>query len=160
MPAGFAAIRENGYTRLLNLVNTLPEDARIAMLTERRSLYMPRPVTILMPHFQEKLTPVPEHAGELWETISKFDYIIVRIPTSDVDRAPEEDGELNKLYLHIHQLLRQGRMQLVSDSEMTILRVVTSAAGKASASRSASSASRHNAEARLRRDEGNPLPRR
>ena len=160
VPAGFAATREHGYARLLHQVNRLPEDAKIAMLAERRTLYMPRPVTILLPHFQEKLTPVPEHAGELWETISKFDYIIVRIPTSDVDRAPEYDGELNKLYLHIHQLLRQGRMQLVSDSEMTILRVVTSAAGKASASRSASSASRHNAEARLRRDEGNPLPRR
>ncbi len=131
MPAGFAAIRENGYTRLLHRVNALPPDAKIAMLTERRTLYMPRPVTILMPHFQEKLTPVPDSAGELFRELAAFDYIIIRIPTSDVDRAPEYDDELNKLYMHIHQLLREGKLEVLPDSEMTILRVVTSAAGNA-----------------------------
>ena len=131
MPAGFAAIRENGYTRLLHRVNALPPDAKIAMLTERRTLYMPRPVTILLPHFQEKLTPVPDSAGELFRELAAFDYIIIRIPTSDVDRAPEYDDELNKLYMHIHQLLREGKLEALPDSEMTILRVVTSAAGNA-----------------------------
>ena len=84
-----------------------------------------------MPHFQEKLTPVPDSAGELFRELAAFDYIIIRIPTSDVDRAPEYDDELNKLYMHIHQLLREGKLEALPDSEMTILRVVTSAAGNA-----------------------------
>ena len=160
MPAGFAAIRENGYTRLLNLVNTLPKNARIAMLTERRSLYMPRAVTILMPHFQEKLTPVPDDAQEVFRELAKFDYLIIRIPSSDVDRAPEYDDELNKLYVHIHQLLREGKLETLPDPEITILRVATSAAGNALSSSKASSDSRFKAEAALRNAEGNPRPRR
>lgn len=159
-PAGFAATREHGYARLLHQVNQLPENARIAMLTERRTLYMPRPVTLLLPHFQEQLTPVPDDTEKLWETISRFDYLIIRIPTSDVDRAPEYDDEINKLYLLIHRLLRQGRLQMLPESEMTILRVVTAAAGQAPASSSANSVSRVSADARLRNDEGNPRPRR
>ena len=130
------------------------------MLTERRTLYMPRPVTLLLPHFQEQLTPVPDDTEKLWEKISRFDYLIIRIPTSDVDRAPEYDDEINKLYLLIHRLLRQGRLQMLPESEMTILRVVTAAAGQAPASSSANSVSRVSADARLRNDEGNPRPRR
>lgn len=160
IPAGFAATREHGYARLLHQINALPDDARIALIAERRTLYMPRQVTILLPHFQEELTPLPESPAKLFETLKKFDYLVIRIPSSDVDRAPEYDDELNKLYAMLQQLLNQGKLEAQPDSEMMILRVVTSAAGTASFNSSASSVSRHKTDARFRRADGKPLPRR
>lgn len=159
IPAGFAAAREHGYARLLHRINTLPPDAKIALLAERRTLYMPRPATILLPHFQERLTPLPETPEQLFEELKIFDYLVIRIPASDVDRAPEYDGELNRLYTMLQQLLDAGKLAALPDSEMMILRVVTSAAGDASASKAASSSSRVKAEARFRNEDGNPLPR-
>lgn len=160
IPAGFAATREHGYVRLLHQINALPADAGIALIAERRTLYMPRPVTILLPHFQEQLTPLPETPEKLFETLKKFDYLVIRIPSSDVDRAPEYDDELNKLYAMLQQLLNQGKLEVLTDSETMILRVVTSAAGTASFNSSASSDSRHRSDARFRRADGKPLPRR
>lgn len=157
-PAGFSALDDNGYAELLYRIDQLPPEAKIALLTERRTLYMPRKTTLLMPHFQEKLTPVPDDENQLLAEYKKFDYIITRLPVSDVDRAPEYDAELTKLYALTGQLVNQRKLFPLPGSQMIILRTGPSAAGNAFASSSASSASVESADAVLRKAAGKPRP--
>lgn len=131
-PSGFAVAKEPEYCQMLQYINQLPKTAKIASLNERRTLYMPRDVEIIMPFFQERLTPVPDTPEKLFQELKEFDYLIARIPLMDVDRAPEYDGETGKLYNLIFELCRQGKLSVVPETQNTILRVETSAAGRAS----------------------------
>lgn len=157
-PAGFSALDDNDYAKLLYLIDQLPPEAEIALLTERRTLYMPRKTTLLMPHFQEKFSPVPDDENKLLAEYKKFDYIITRLPVSDVDRAPEYDAELTKLYTLTGKLVNQGKLFPLPGSQMMILRTGPSAAGNAFASNSANSASVESADAVLRKEDGKPRP--
>lgn len=119
---------------------------------------MPRKTTLLMPHFQEKFSPVPDDENKLLAEYKKFDYIITRLPVSDVDRAPEYDAELTKLYTLTGKLVNQGKLFPLPGSQMMILRTGPSAAGNAFASNSANSASVESADAVLRKEDGKPRP--
>ncbi len=157
-PAGFATARDPGYLQLANGVAALPQGAKIASLFEMRTLYFPRPVTILTPYFRR--TPVPSTPEKLWETLSGFDYILVRIPQVGTDRlSAEPDAVTDRLYAHVEKLIRRKKLIPLPDTQDMILRVAVTAAGSAAESRTSSSASRINLDASFLNADGNPRPR-
>lgn len=101
--------------------------AKIASLWERRTLYMPENVTVIMPGFQEKLTPVPESAGKLLAELKNFDYLLIRPPQKDVDKGIEFIPQAVKLNGFLLELLKSGKLTLhsrTSDGQISILRIV------------------------------------
>jgi hypothetical protein len=127
-PAHFTAWQndELPYAELAGQVKAL-RGAKIASLWERRTLYLPENVTLIMPCFQEKLTPVPKTPEELYAELKAYDYLIIRPPQKDVDKGIEfVPGalELNNLLL---ELLKSGRAAIhsrTSDGQISILRIV------------------------------------
>ena len=123
-----------------------------------RTLYFPRPVTILTPYFRR--TPVPSTPEKLWETLSGFDYILVRIPQVGTDRlSAEPDAVTDRLYAHVEKLIRRKKLIPLPDTQDMILRVAVTAAGSAAESRTSSSASRINLDASFLNADGNTRPR-
>ena len=127
-PAYFAAwsADEEVYAEVVEQMREI-KNYRLATLWDRRILYLPDGVTVLTPGFQEKLTPVPETAGELYAVLRDFDYLLIRPPSSDVDKAVEFIPGALQLNGMILELLRQGRLTLhrcTSDGRMSILRIV------------------------------------
>ncbi|MBE6377837.1 MAG: O-antigen ligase family protein [Lentisphaerae bacterium] len=103
------------------------EKYSVASLWERRTLYFPGNVTIIMPRFQEKLTPVPANSAELFAVLKEFDFIIVRPPQKDVDKGIEFVPEAVKINDMLMALLQNGRLQIhstTSDGQISILRIV------------------------------------
>lgn len=103
------------------------EKYKIASLWERRTLYFPADVTVIMPRFQEKLTPIPENSTELFKALKEFDFIIVRPPQKDVDKGIEFVPEAVKVNDMLIELLKNGRLKIhstTSDGQISILRTV------------------------------------
>ena len=160
-PAGFATARDSGYIQLANQVAALPQNVKIASLFELRTLYFARPVTILTPHFQERLTPVPQTPEELLEILREFDYIIVRMPDHDIDRmSPEADAAVDLIWDHLEILQQQEKLLPLPDGQDMILRVAVTAAGDAADNNVSNSDSRVNLDASFLKEAGNPRPRR
>ncbi len=127
-PGHFAAWihNEEAYAELIGQCEAL-KDHRIASLWERRTLYLPENVTILTPGFQEKLTPVPENCTLLYEVLRDFDYLIIRQPYTDVNKAVEFVPDATRLNELILELLRTGKLEpfrWTSDGQLSILRIV------------------------------------
>ena len=100
---------------------------RTAVLWDRRTLYLPGDVKILMPGFQEKLTPVPPDAGSLYAALLEYDYLMVRLPRSDVDKGIEFVPDAVRLNGMMMELLTAGKLAVhrrTSDGKVSILRVV------------------------------------
>lgn len=127
-PAHFAAWIHNepAYAELTDQLKPLAQ-YKIASLWERRTLYMPENVTVIMPGFQEKLTPVPESADALYAELKDFDFLIVRPPATDVDKAIEFVPEAVKINEFLLELLKRGKLAIhshTSDGQLSILRIV------------------------------------
>ena len=127
-PVHFSAWQndELTYAEIVEKVRTL-SGKKVASLWERRILYMPENVTVIMPRFQEKLTPVPANSTELFKALQEFDFIIVRPPQKDVDKGIEfvpEAVEINNMLI---ELLKMGKLAIhsrTSDGQISILRIV------------------------------------
>ena len=107
-------------------VNRL-EKWRIASLWERRTLYLPENVTVIMPGAQEKFTPVPADAGELYRKLQEFDALLFRPPLKDVDKAVEFAPGAVEINAMIFELLKNGKLTILStdsNGQILILRIV------------------------------------
>ena len=162
-PAHFAAWRadETEYAEVAGQLEAL-RGCRVAALWERRTLYFPDDVEIIMPGFQERLTPVPPDAEALYAFLLRYDCLMIRPPLADVDKGIEFAPDAVRLNGMIVELLRQGRLAVhrrTSDGRVSILRVVPPlSAGTARSSSRSSSAAEESPEASARREEGNPRP--
>ena len=100
---------------------------KVAALWDRRGLYWPENVTLLMPGFQEKLTPVPATADALYEVLKEYDYLMIRPPLADVDKGIEFVPQAVELNSRLFELLGQGKVAVshrTSDGQISILRIV------------------------------------
>jgi len=92
-PVRFLALATNdpAYFNTLKLLGAVaPERARVLLLFERRSLYLPRRFEHGTPLFQERrLTPPPRTPEELWRAIREFDYLLLGSTQEHIDRLPE-----------------------------------------------------------------------
>ena len=127
-PADFAAWinEEPGYAEVVREVNRLAK-WRIASLWERRTLYLPENVTVIMPGAQEKFTPVPADAGELYRKLQEFDALLFRPPLKDVDKAVEFAPGAVEINAMIFELLKNGKLTILStdsNGQILILRIV------------------------------------
>lgn len=127
-PVHFAAwiSGEEQYAEVALQLQTLSQ-YKVASLWDRRTLYFPDNVRILMPGFQEKLTPVPENSAGLYAVLKDYDYLMIRPPQKDVDKGIEFIPGAVKLNQMLFELLRQGRAEIshrTSDGQISILRIV------------------------------------
>jgi hypothetical protein len=127
-PGHFAAWvhDELPYAELILQLEELRE-YKVALLWERRTLYLPDNVEIITPGFQEKLTPAPQDADALYVFLQNYDYLVIRQPLTDVDKAVENSPDAVKLNELILELLRQGKVEpfrWTSDGQLSILRIV------------------------------------
>jgi hypothetical protein len=127
-PAHFTAWQNNElpYAEIVEKLRTL-SGKKIASLWERRVLYLPENVTVIMPRFQEKLTPVPLKSEELYAVIKEYDYLIIRPPATDVDKGIEFIPEAVKINDMLIELLKMGKLTIfhtTSDGQISILRIV------------------------------------
>ena len=114
------------YADIVEKVRTL-SGKKIASLWERRVLYLPENVTVIMPRFQEKLTPVPGSSMELYAILKEYDYLIIRPPRTDVDKGIEFIPEAVKINDMLISLLKTGKLTIfhtTSDGQISILRIV------------------------------------
>lgn len=121
-PADFLrfADREKEYANLLDYIGrTLPEEAKVMLVFDRRGLYMPRRCVLGTPFFQEAFfTPVPGSPEEAYGELvrGRVNYIVILVggesprnpdPISDFDRENEQ------LTLHFLELLKREKLLFV-----------------------------------------------
>jgi len=72
------------------LLSRTPPDAKVLLLFEERTLYMPRRCSIGTPFFQSEWLTPPEKAGGLAEAIRKggFTHVLARSPENSPDLLP------------------------------------------------------------------------
>jgi len=127
-PADFAAwvSEEPGYAKVVAELEKLA-GSRIASLWERRTLYLPDNVTVIMPGFQEKFTVLPANAAEFYRQLQDFDCLLVRPPLKDVDKAIEFAPGAVEINAMIFELLKTGKLTIHrtdSSGQIMILRIV------------------------------------
>ncbi len=110
--------REREYMNMLSfLADTLPEDARVMLLFDRRGLYVPRDYVLGTPFFQEAyFTPVPENPGEVSATLTRGGISHIVILTGgesrrNPDPVPDFDEQNEQLTLLLHELLKKGELE-------------------------------------------------
>ena len=80
-----------------------------------------------MPGAQEELSPVPPDADGLYTILQKYDYLMIRPPLADVDKAIEFSPDALRLNESIMELLKTGKLLIfdrTSDGQISILRIV------------------------------------
>ena len=114
-PARFLALatKDPAYFNTLKLLGTAaPEHARVLLLFERRSLYVPRNFEHGTPLFQEaRLTPPPQTAEELWLGIRDFDYLLLGSTQEHVDRLPWYGEIETRVGRQLLELVKAGRLR-------------------------------------------------
>lgn len=114
-PARFLALatKDPAYFNTLKLLGAVvPKQARVLLLFERRSLYVPRYFEHATPLFQEaRLTPPPRSADELWRGIRDFDYLLFGSTLEHVDRLPWYGGIETQLGQLLIELVKDGRLR-------------------------------------------------
>ena len=121
------ATKDPAYFNSLMLLNTVaPEEARVLLLCERRSLYIPRRCEHGTPLFQAaRLTPVTMSAGELWQGIKDFDYVLFGSTQNRVDQLKGYDQVEKMLLWQLRSLERKGRLRrLGGDACQSLYKVV------------------------------------
>ncbi|MBR2374484.1 MAG: hypothetical protein IKA87_09680, partial [Lentisphaeria bacterium] len=114
-----------GYFKAIEfLASSVPEDANVLLLFERRGLYVPRKYTIAVPGFEPSLTPVPESPEKLFEKLIAFDYIMIGSTSRDVDLQSANIEDCKKVLEQIRELVECGKLQMMPSSGFTILKVV------------------------------------
>jgi hypothetical protein len=109
-----AATNDPGFFNALKLLGRTPENARVLLLGERRSLHVPRRLEHGSPLFQElRLTPVPRSADELWQGIKDFDYVLLGSTQDRIDQLKGYDRVEQVLGRHLIALQRRGRLRPV-----------------------------------------------
>ena len=121
-PAGFLrfATREKEYVNVLDfLARTVPADARIMLIFDRRGLYVPGRCVLGTPYFQEAyFTPVPETAAEVDARLRQggIDYVVV-LTGGESKRNPDPvsdfDAENERLALHLFELVKREKLAFV-----------------------------------------------
>ena len=115
-PGRFLALtRDVKYFNTLKLLGKVaPQDARVLLLCERRSLYVPRRVEHGAPLFQNaRLTPPPRTSSELWRGIRDFDYILFGSGQGRMDHLESYDKVEASMELLLLELVKQGRLRPV-----------------------------------------------
>ena len=106
--------RDPGYFQAAaRLAAITPADARVLLLFERRSLYIPRRCRLAVPGFEPTLTPVPENPEKLFEKIRSFDYIMVGETTRDVDLQSANEEACREVLFQLEKLWEQGRVRFL-----------------------------------------------
>ena len=99
------------FNSLILLDKVAPKDARVLLICERRSLYVPRNCEQGSPLFQEaRLTPAPRTAEELWQGIKDFDYVLLGSGEGHVDHLDSYDEVEKRVGWQIVSLQRRGRL--------------------------------------------------
>ena len=115
-PGRFLALtRDHRYFNTLKLLGRVaPDDARVLLLGERRTLYVPRRVEHGSPLFQEaRLTPPPRTSAELWRGIREFDYILFGSGQGRMDHLESYDRVEALIESQLLDLVKQGRLRPV-----------------------------------------------
>ena len=121
-PADFLrfATREKEYVNVLDhLARTVPADARILLVFDRRGLYVPGRCMQGTPYFQEKFfTPVPDSPEAVYEQLNREGVnAIVILVGGESKRNPDPvsafDAENEKLTLHLLELLKREKLAFV-----------------------------------------------
>lgn len=112
--------REREYMNVLSfLAESLPSDARVMLLFDRRGLYMPRDYVLGTPFFQEAFfTPVPESSGEVYDRFCKDEIshlVILTGGESPRNPDPISDFDVQNAQLtdRLLDLMKQGRLEFV-----------------------------------------------
>jgi len=111
------------YVPLVRAIRDLtPENARVALLFEDRSLYVPRECVVVSPFFQEQGFTPPEHFAnaervmELLESQGVTHLVLSKSPTGP-DRAPEWFDRLVSLLRGLHACLDRGDLRIIWESD-------------------------------------------
>ena len=112
--------REREYMNTLSfLADSLPQEARVMLIFDRRGLYMPRDYVLGTPFFQEEyFTPVPDSAEEVYEKLrsDKISHLVILIggeSKRNPDPISDFDAENEQLTLRLLDLLKQGKIEFV-----------------------------------------------
>ena len=111
------------------LARETPPESRVLLVAERRGLYLPRPYLLGSPCFQELLlTPLPATAAETWAQLRRHgvDYVLFFDSRRNPDRLPQYNELYWELGRQLHELLRQGKLELVTvpdSGDCTLLRM-------------------------------------
>jgi hypothetical protein len=110
------ATNDSGYFNTLKLLDAVAsEKARVMLLLERRSLYVPRRFEHGTPLFQEtRLTPPPRTPEELWTGIRDFDYILFGSMLEHIDRRKSYEAVEAQVGQLVLELVRRGRLRPVA----------------------------------------------
>jgi len=110
-----ALVGDAKYFNTLKLLGMVaPKDARVLLLCERRSLYVPRRVEHGSPLFQEaRLTPAPKEASELWRGIRDFDYVLFGSGQGRMDHLESYDQVEMLIEAQLLDLVKQGKLRIV-----------------------------------------------
>ncbi len=118
------ADRDREYMALLDFVaQSTPSEARVMLIFDRRTLYMPRHCELGTPYFQELyFTPMPQTALAVYEELqaAKIDYIAILLggeSKRNPDPISEFDAENEWLTLHFLELVKQEKLVFVSVPE-------------------------------------------
>jgi len=114
------------YLKAIDAVRNLtPENAKIMMLFEHRSLYFPRTCRIGTPFFQEKYFTPPDllKKEDVIKTLkdNKFNYLLISLQSEGPDSNKIYFDKSKKLISHIHQLMINKKLEPVWKSENHIL---------------------------------------
>ena len=115
-PEFLARVAGRGYIDALTvLCRTAPPDAKVLLLFERRSLYVPRKVVHGTPFFQEcRFTPPPTSPEQLYVGLRDADYILLGDSRRGADHLEAYDQVEAAMLGQLAELVRSGRLRMVA----------------------------------------------
>ena len=92
-----------------------PPGARVLLLFERRSLYVPRRIVHGTPFFQElRFTPPPTSADQLFSGLDDVDYVLLGISALGADHLAEYDAAEAAVLNLVVSLVADGRARMLT----------------------------------------------
>lgn len=123
-------VDQGTHLSYLPLVNAIaqrtPENAKLLLLFEHRSLYVPRATTIGTPFFQERGFTLPErftNPASVLELLARegITHVVMTKGPTGPDRLAAWDERLDPLFRSFEQCSREGRMRVIWESEHYLL---------------------------------------
>ena len=116
-PAKFLsrAVDRDYFAALTALGRIAPPEARVLLLFERRSLYVPRQAVHGTPFFQAlRFTPPPASAEELYAGLKDMDYILLGDSRRGADHLEAYDPVEAAVRGQLAELVRGGRLRMIA----------------------------------------------
>ena len=115
-PAEFLSPVDREYFAALTVLDKIaPPNARVLLLFERRSLYVPRQAVHGTPCFQElRFTPPPTSAEQLFSGLKDVDYILLGDSRRGADHLETYDDVEAAVRGQLAELVRTGKVRIVA----------------------------------------------